>query len=84
VLQLRVTANVVPSSLIPSTLMLEAIISPETSAFTRTTRHHAPEDGILHRSSPTFKKDKIVCLFFKLRTTPLRLMAEWGYGVKNF
>jgi hypothetical protein len=36
-----------PSSLIHSTVMMEAILSSETSA-TRTTRRHIPEDGILH------------------------------------
>jgi hypothetical protein len=37
---LLVTANVVPSSLILSTLMMEAIRPCETSVFTRATRHH--------------------------------------------
>jgi hypothetical protein len=44
VLQLLVTANVVPSSTIVVTLMMEAIHSSETSVLTRATRryiHHS-------------------------------------------
>jgi hypothetical protein len=48
VLQLLVTANVVPSSSILSTPMMEAIRSSETSVLTRATQRHTPEDGILH------------------------------------
>jgi hypothetical protein len=43
-----VTVNVVPSSLILITLMMEAICFSETSVLTRITRRHIPEDGILH------------------------------------
>jgi hypothetical protein len=45
---LVVIANVVPSSSIPITLMMEAIHSTETSFLTRITRRHTSEDGILH------------------------------------
>jgi hypothetical protein len=45
--QLLVTANVVPSSLILFTLMMEAICCSETSVLTRSTRRHIPEDVIL-------------------------------------
>jgi hypothetical protein len=47
VLQLLVTANIVPSQLILVTLMMVAILSSETSVLTRTTRLNIKEDGIL-------------------------------------
>jgi hypothetical protein len=49
VLQLRVNVNVAPSSLIISTLIMEAIYSSETSVHTRVMGRYNPEDGILHR-----------------------------------
>jgi hypothetical protein len=41
------TANVVPSSPIPVTMMMEAKRSSETSILTRATRRNVQEDGIL-------------------------------------
>jgi hypothetical protein len=48
VLWLLVTANVVPSSPILVTLMMEAMHSSKTSVLSRATQHNIPEDGILH------------------------------------
>jgi hypothetical protein len=47
-LRLLVNANVVPSSPIPVTLMMEAIRSSETSIVTRVTWCNVPEDVLLH------------------------------------
>jgi hypothetical protein len=48
ILQLPVTVNVIPSSMILFFLMMWAIRTSETSVLTRATRRHMPEDIILH------------------------------------
>jgi hypothetical protein len=51
-----VTVNVVPSSLVLDTLMMQAIRSSETSVLTRAIRRHIPEDGMFHsHRRETFK-----------------------------
>jgi hypothetical protein len=46
-LQLLVTANVVPRSLILFTLMMRVVLSSEMSILKTATLCHIPEDGIL-------------------------------------
>jgi hypothetical protein len=48
VLQLLVTANVVPSSQILVTLFMEELDSSEMSVLTRTAWRHILDNGILH------------------------------------
>jgi hypothetical protein len=47
VIRLLVIANVVPSSPVLVTMMMEVIRSSETSVLTRTTLRNIPEEGIL-------------------------------------
>jgi hypothetical protein len=48
VLRCLVNANVVPSSPIIVTLMMEAIRTSEISVITKVTQRNVSEDGILH------------------------------------
>jgi hypothetical protein len=72
VLQLLVTANVVPNSLILFTLMMKAILSCEMSVLTTVTRRHIQEDGILHSHRLENLNSYVLPVFFKL-----------SYGVRS-
>jgi hypothetical protein len=55
VLRLPVIGNVAPSPLILVTLMMEAILSSETSVHRRPIRLNIPEDGIIYMLCSLFK-----------------------------
>jgi hypothetical protein len=48
VLRLLITANILPSSQLLATLLMEAIFSTKTSVLTREARRNIPQDDILH------------------------------------
>jgi hypothetical protein len=73
-LQLLVTADVVPSSLILVTLMMETKHSSETLVPTRVTQRNIPEDGILH----------VQCLFKLYICLRICLQCMYFYMMKNY
>jgi hypothetical protein len=66
VLQLLVTANVVPSSSTLVTLRIETIRSSETPVHTRATRCNTSEDGILHSHRSENLKSYIALTYWSL------------------
>jgi hypothetical protein len=80
VIRLLVTANVVPSSPILVTLIMEAIRSSETSVPTRITRGNITEDEILHVFR-TFRDEmlKIMC-GYKLQATQRNRIENHNFG----
>jgi hypothetical protein len=70
VLQLLVTTNVVPSSPILVTLMMEAIHSSGTSVLTRATRRHIQEDGIPLRAIPFLVESRSIFRYIDKNINP--------------
>jgi hypothetical protein len=77
--RITVIANVVPSSLIISTLMVDAICSSETSVLIRVTRHHIPEDAILYLSFLQLHRPCHDCGFCKQAWRPVGTIVTFQH-----
>jgi hypothetical protein len=62
---LLVTANIVPSSPILVTLMMDAIFSSETSVIIRAAWRIIPEGGVLHSQRRKNLKSYTIYILFK-------------------
>jgi hypothetical protein len=78
-LQLLVTANVVPILPVLVTLMMEAICSSETPVLIRATWHKIPEDGILHSHCRENLKSKM-----KIRLLQKAMLSCWPVKHETF
>jgi hypothetical protein len=65
---LRITAKVIPSSMILFALMTEAIRSSDMPVLTRATRRYIWEDGILHSYSRENFKSYVYSVFTEFRS----------------
>jgi hypothetical protein len=70
--QLLVTANIVPSSQILVTLMMDALSSSETLILTRDTQHNITEDAILH----SHRRENLKSLMYLVHIFPLMFTAS--------
>jgi hypothetical protein len=77
-LWLLITVNIVHSSLILVTLMVEVMRSSKTLILARATWHHIPEDGIIHSHGCENLESHILLCQFTKRTIELTVVITVG------